>query len=130
MIKLFRRIKLIKLEVIATVAWFLSDFLWMWDQIIPAICIFPFIAISMLISIIRIKSKNLKRVLLITLMWLMMNSIWMLSDLSNDIIAVKFIKIIASAFGIIGFAQLILFFITKPKTIQNFKRFLNVNNEA
>ena len=129
MIKFFRKIKLLKLEVIATIAWFMMDFLWMWEQIKSALCLLPIVTICMLVSILRVKSKNLQRIQLITFMWLMMNSIWMISELSNDIVVVNIIKVFASAFGIIGFAQLILFFNTKPKTIQNFRRFLHIQEK-
>lgn len=130
MIKAFRKIKLIKLEVIATILWFLTDFLWMWGFVVPAVLLLPFIIIAMVISVIRVKSKNLKRIIIITMMWLMMNSIWMISDLTTEETVVILCKIMASAFGVIGFMQLIIFFITKPKTIQNFRRFLNVNHET
>lgn len=130
MIKAFRKIKLIKLEVFATILWFLTDFLWMWGFVIPAVLLLPFIVISMVISVIRVKSKNLKRIIIITMMWLMMNSVWMISDLTTDQTVVIFCKVIASTFGAIGFMQLTIFFITKPKTIKNFRRFLNVNHET
>lgn len=126
----FKKIRLIKLEVVATIIWFLTDFLWLWNQLTFAIILMPFLIISMLISVLKVKSKTSKRVMLITLMWAIMNSVWMISDLTSNQIAVTFAKIVASTFGIIGLAQLILFFIFKPKTIQNFRRFLHVNHEA
>lgn len=125
MIDFFKKIKLIRLDVIATIAWFLSDFFWLWDQIHIAVFFIPIVVTCMIVAIFRVKSKILKRIQLITLMWLIMNNIWMLSELSDNVTAVIGFKIIASMFGVIGMFQLAFYFLTKPKTITKFRRFLH-----
>jgi hypothetical protein len=126
-----KTLKLIHLEVIATIAWFVTDYLWMWGQVKLALLFLPFIIVSMGVSLFRIKNKNLRKIIMITFMWLIMNSLWMVSDLYKEESTVTNIKLVATLFGFIGMGQLAFFFVTNPKQIQNFKRFLNLNyNEA
>lgn len=115
------RIRLIQLEAIATIAWFLMDMLWMWNQVKIGMILLPFIVVPMVITFLRTSSANVLYIVIITLCWLTMNSLWMISDLfteeSNHLTFIL-LKAFATSSGIAGMTFLIKFFITREKKIK------------
>jgi len=107
------RMKLIELEIVATIAWFVMDMFWMWQHTLLALLMFPVISISLVASRIKTKSKNVEKIIQVTFLWLTMNSLWMVSDLLTNNTYVLVIKIVATISGFLGLWLLIHYFLPK-----------------
>lgn len=107
------KLGLYRLEIIASIVWFLMDMLWMWGFPIIGMIGFPIVVICLLRIMDTTQNKNYQYMTLICNSWLVMNGMWMLSEMIHNPNDVWYFKCVATIFGAAGVIGLIVVFFKK-----------------
>lgn len=92
------RLSLIKLDVIATIAWLLMDLLWMWGMPGYALLMTPVVLIALIFAFRKTTSENTEKIIAVTVMWLGMNGCWIATDVVKEQFFIMILKLVGTVF--------------------------------